>query len=117
MRKAKPAEKRQGGPAMSCAEARSAIFCRCDSGVTPGLNAEQSHVQLAAPLPSPRERKRRRLGPYAFALGVGWEVMLQHFKRIPGLAAALVALSIPASAEGGPVDLQPPSFSNPTNIT
>src|SRR5688500_13396359 len=85
MRKPKPAEKRQGGPARSCAQARSAIFCRCDSGVAHGR--------------------------------VGWEVMLHHFKRILGVAVGLVAVAIGVDAEGGSVDLQPPSFSNPTNIT
>ncbi len=42
---------------------------------------------------------------------------MQHFKRTLGVATGLLALAVAASAEGGPVDLQPPSFSNPTNIT
>jgi hypothetical protein len=43
--------------------------------------------------------------------------MLHYFKRNLGVATGLFAVAIAANAEGGPVDLQPPSFSNPTSVT
>ena len=43
--------------------------------------------------------------------------MLHHFKRTLGATTGLLAMGIAASAEGGPVDLQPPSFRDPTSIT